>query len=102
MLSVLSLSNVLTWAIVGAIAGVLASLLVRGGGLGLPADIVVGVIGALLGGVVLTQLLPGVYKFTGGFTGFNIGSLIVAFIGAVILLFIVRLVTGRRPRASTV
>lgn len=81
MLSVLTLGNVLTWIIMGAIAGVLAGLLVRGGGLGLPADIVVGVIGALLGGVVLSQLFPSLYHFTGGFTGFSIGSLIVAFIG---------------------
>lgn len=98
MLSLLSLSNLLTWIIVGGIAGVLASLLVRGGGLGLPADIIVGITGALLGGVVLSLLLPGVYKFT----GLTLGSLIVAFIGAVILLLIVRLVTGRRLRTSTV
>ena len=53
---------------------------------------IVGIVGALIGGFVLSLLLPGTF----GFTGFNLGSLIVAFIGAVILLFIVKVFTGRR------
>jgi uncharacterized membrane protein YeaQ/YmgE (transglycosylase-associated protein family) len=84
--------NILAWLIVGGIAGWLASLVVRGGGLGVVGDVIVGIVGALLGGVVLSLLAPG----TVGFTGFNLGSLLVAFIGAVILLFIVKLFTGRR------
>lgn len=84
------------WIIVGGLAGWLASRVVRGGGLGLLGDVVVGIIGAFLGGLVLSQLLPGVYAFTGEFTGFSLGSLIVAFVGAVILFLVVRLFTARR------
>ena len=54
--------------------------------------IIVGIVGALIGGFLLSLLLPGTF----GITGFNLGSLVVAFIGAVILLFIVKLFTGRR------
>jgi len=86
------LINILAWIIVGGIAGWLAGLVVRGTGLGIVGDIIVGIVGALIGGFVLSLLLPGTF----GFTGFNIGSLIIAFIGAVILLFIVKLFTGRR------
>ncbi len=91
------MSNILAWIIVGGIAGWLASMVVRGTGLGIIGDIVVGIIGAVLGGFVLTLLLPG----TVGFTGFNLGSAVIAFIGAVILLFIVRLVRGGRASART-
>jgi uncharacterized membrane protein YeaQ/YmgE (transglycosylase-associated protein family) len=51
-----------------------------------------GIVFAFIGGFVLSLLLPGTF----GLTGFNLGSLIVAFIGAVILLFIVKPSTGRR------
>ena len=90
----ISFANLLMWILVGGLAGWLASLVVRGGGLGLVGDVLVGVIGAFLGGFLLSQVFPSLYAFTGGFTGFSIGSLIVAFIGAVILLLISRLFTG--------
>jgi uncharacterized membrane protein YeaQ/YmgE (transglycosylase-associated protein family) len=89
--------NILAWIIIGGIAGLLASLLVRGTGLGIIGDIIVGIIGAVVGSFLLTLLLPGTFAFT----GFNWGSLIIAFIGAVILLFIVRLVRGRTASART-
>ncbi len=89
------LVNILAWIIVGGIAGWLASLLVRGAGLGVIGDIIVGIVGALIGGFVLSFLLPGTF----GFTGFNLGSLVVAFVGAVILLFIIKLFT--RGRSAT-
>ena len=88
--------NILAWIIIGGIAGLLASLLVRGTGLGIIGDIIVGVIGAVVGSFLLTLVLPGTFSFT----GFNWGSLIIAFIGAVILLFIVRLFRGRSASAS--
>ena len=94
----ISLATLVIWIIVGGLAGWLASRVVRGGGLGLLGDVVVGIIGAFLGGLVLSQLLPGVYAFTGEFTGFSLGSLIVAFVGAVILILVVRLFTARRLR----
>jgi len=97
----ISFANLVIWIIVGGLAGWLASVVVRGGGLGLLGDIAVGIIGAFLGGLVLSHVLPGVYAFTGGFTGFSLGSLIVAFIGAVILLLVVRLFTARRLHSTT-
>jgi uncharacterized membrane protein YeaQ/YmgE (transglycosylase-associated protein family) len=86
------LINLLAWLIVGGIAGWLAGLVVQGTGLGIVGDIIVGIVGAFIGGFVLSLLLPGTF----GLTGFNLGSLVVAFIGAVILLFVVKLFRGRR------
>ncbi len=97
----ISFANLLIWVIVGGVAGWLASLVVRGNGLGLLGDIVVGVLGALFGGLVLSRLFPALYNYTGGFTGFNLGSLLVAFIGAVLLLVIVRVFSSRRASSST-
>jgi uncharacterized membrane protein YeaQ/YmgE (transglycosylase-associated protein family) len=90
------LINLLVWIIVGGIAGWLASLVVQGTGMGIVGDIIVGIVGALIGGFLLSLLLPGTF----GISGFNLGSLIVAFIGAVILLLIVKLFTARRTVAS--
>jgi len=85
--------SLLAWIIVGGVAGWLASLVVDGGGFGVLGDIVVGIVGAILGGLVLSLLLPGSFSFT----GFNLGSLVVAFVGAVILLVLLRLIgAGRR------
>src|SRR3982751_656226 len=81
----------LAWIIVGAIAGWLASIVMRTNAQqGLLLDIVVGIIGALIGGVLFNAL--GV----SGVTGFNVWSLFVAFVGAVILLGLLRLFTGGR------
>jgi uncharacterized membrane protein YeaQ/YmgE (transglycosylase-associated protein family) len=82
--------DLLTWLIVGLIAGVLASLVM--GGVGLIGDIVVGIVGAFVGGWLFKQL--------GVTTPFNglAGTIFTAFIGAVILLFILRLVTRGRRR----
>jgi len=81
--------GVVGWLILGAIASVLAGSVMKGGGYGLVGDIIVGIIGALIGGFLVDLLLP-----TASF-GF-IGSLIVAFIGACILIAILRAVTGNR------
>jgi len=77
--------GVIAWLIIGAIAGWLAGVLVRGGGFGLIVDIIVGIVGAFIGG-----WLAGVLHISLG--GGWIGSIITAVIGAVILLFIIRLV----------
>lgn len=85
--------SLLAWIIVGGVAGWLASLVVDGGGFGVLGDIIVGIVGAILGGLLLSLLLPGSFSFT----GFNFGSLVVAFIGSVILLVLLRLIgAGRR------
>lgn len=87
--------TIIAWIVVGAIAGWLASLVVRGTGLGLLGDIIVGIIGGIVGGIILSLILPGSF----GVSGLNIGSIIVAFIGAVILLLIVKAFSGRRSTA---
>jgi uncharacterized membrane protein YeaQ/YmgE (transglycosylase-associated protein family) len=76
--------SIIIWLIVGAIAGWLSGMVVRGGGFGLIGDIIVGIIGAVIAG----WLLPRIGIFIGG--GF-IAAVIDAFIGAVILLIILRL-----------
>ncbi|MCX4164846.1 MULTISPECIES: GlsB/YeaQ/YmgE family stress response membrane protein [Paraburkholderia] len=76
--------GIIAWLIIGAIAGWLAGVLVKGGGFGLIVDIIVGIVGAFIGG-----WLAGVLGITLG--GGWIGSIITAVIGAVILLFIIRL-----------
>ena len=89
------IGTIIAWIIIGGIAGWLASLLVQGGGMGVGMDIVVGVVGGLIGGFIL-----GVLGLGGGFTGFNFVSLVTAFVGAVILLFLVRLFTRGGARAG--
>ena len=81
--------SLLTWLIVGLIAGVLASM-VMGGGYGLIGDIIIGIVGAFLGGWLFSML--GVGTPFGGLAG----TIFVAFIGAVVLLFLLRLIRGRR------
>ncbi|HEY6140613.1 MAG TPA: GlsB/YeaQ/YmgE family stress response membrane protein [Thermoanaerobaculia bacterium] len=79
----------LWFVIIGAVAGWLAGQFMRGNGFGLLGDIVVGIIGAFIGGYL--------FRAVGVEIGHGlIGSLIVAFVGAVVLLFIVRLFTGHR------
>ncbi len=81
----LSLSNVLWWLVVGLVAGFLASRVMRGGGYGLIGDIVVGLIGAFIGGWLAGLL---------GLASFGlIGTIVVAFIGACVLLAILHAVT---------
>ena len=75
----------IVWIIVGAIAGWLAGMVVKGGGFGLIGDIVVGIIGAVIAGWLLPRL--GIVIGSG-----FVAAVIDAFIGAVILLVIVKLV----------
>lgn len=76
--------GIIWFLIIGLAAGWLASVLVKGGGYGLLGDMVVGVIGAFLGGFLFTKL--GI-SAGGGLAG----SLVVATIGAIVLLVILRL-----------
>jgi uncharacterized membrane protein YeaQ/YmgE (transglycosylase-associated protein family) len=77
--------GIIVWLIVGAIAGWLAGMVVKGGGFGLIGDIIVGIIGALIAGWLLPQI--GIVIGSG-----IVGAIINAFIGAVILLIILRLI----------
>jgi len=87
--------GILAWLVVGLIAGWLASQVMRGGGYGLIGDIIVGVVGALIGGFLAATVL----KMPNAVNGINVTSILVAFIGAVILIAILRMVSGRRRLA---
>lgn len=83
--------SILAWIIVGIIAGFLAKAIVPGEGPGgILGDLIVGVVGALIGGWIMSAFGAGSYS------GLNIWSIFVAFVGAVVLLLILRAVTGRR------
>ncbi len=84
--------GILAWIVVGLIAGWLAGEVMRGSGFGLLGNIIVGIVGALLGGFLATALL----NIPDPLTGINLGSVIVSFIGAVVLLAILRLLRGAR------
>lgn len=84
--------GILAWIVVGLIAGWLAGKVMSGGGYGLIGDIIVGIVGALIGGFLASTL----FNMPDAVNGINITSIFVAFIGAVILLAILRAVSGRR------
>lgn len=86
------LSNLIWFFIIGAVAGWLAGTFVKGHGFGLWVDIIVGIIGAFIGGFALSLL---------GITMTGIlGSLVSSTIGAVILLVIIRMFSGGRAKAE--
>ncbi len=83
--------SLLAWLVVGLIAGFLAKYVVPGEGPGgVLGDLLVGVVGAFIGGWVFNAF------GNAGVTGLNLWSIAVAFVGGVILLFIARLLSGRR------
>ncbi len=82
--------TVIGWIVVGAIAGWLASIVMgTNRGQGLLGDIVVGIIGGVIGGFILNVLDIG-----GEVSGINLVSIVVAFFGAIVLLLILRAVRG--------
>ncbi|MGK2851641.1 MAG: GlsB/YeaQ/YmgE family stress response membrane protein [Candidatus Limnocylindrales bacterium] len=83
--------GIISWIVVGAIAGYLAGFVVKGDeGLGVIGHIVLGIVGALVGGFIAGQIFGGDYT-----TGINIQTIVVATIGAVIAVLVVGMVTGR-------
>ena len=82
--------SIIGWIILGLIAGFIGSKLVNKTGQGFFLDIVLGIVGAIVGGAL--------FSFFGahGITGLNIYSLIVAVIGSVVVLFLYHTITGRR------
>jgi uncharacterized membrane protein YeaQ/YmgE (transglycosylase-associated protein family) len=82
--------SILGWIILGLIAGYIASHIVDNGGKGPLLDIVLGIVGALVGGEIFSALgaVP--------VTGFNLWSLFVAVVGAVVILVIYHAIMGRR------
>lgn len=81
--------GLLAWIVIGIIAGWLASQVIPSR-FGLVGDTIVGMLGALIGGFLFEAL------GSSGATGINIWSIFVAFIGAVVLLFLLRAVSGRK------
>jgi uncharacterized membrane protein YeaQ/YmgE (transglycosylase-associated protein family) len=86
--------SILGWIIVGLIAGALAKMVVPGEGPGgIIGDMIVGIVGAFIGGWLFT------YFGHSATTGINLYSIGVAFVGSIILLFLLRAISGRRTAA---
>ena len=82
--------SILGWLILGLISGFIASKIVNKSGEGMIVDIVLGIVGAVVGGFLFSQF------GAMGVTGFNIYSMFVAVIGAVVVLVIYHAISGRR------
>ena len=82
--------SIIGWIFLGLIAGFIASKIVNKSGEGFLLDIVLGIVGAIVGGFLFSAV------GAGGVTGFNLYSMVVAIIGAVIVLVIYHAVVGRR------
>lgn len=80
--------GIIAWLVIGLVAGWLAGMVMKGGGYGAIGDIIVGLIGSVLGGFLVSN-------FVTGETGFW-GSIVVSFIGACVLIAVVRAVSGPR------
>ena len=86
--------GILAWVLLGLISGFIASKIVNKTGEGFLVDMILGIVGALVGGFIFNSLGEV------GVTGFNIWSLFVAVIGAVVVLFLYHVITGRRRPLS--
>jgi uncharacterized membrane protein YeaQ/YmgE (transglycosylase-associated protein family) len=85
--------GIVAWIVIGLIAGYLASRIVNKSGEGLVLDIILGIVGAFIGGVIFRAV------GSSGVTGFNVWSIFVAFIGAVVLLVLYHAIRGQRRAA---
>jgi uncharacterized membrane protein YeaQ/YmgE (transglycosylase-associated protein family) len=89
--------GIISWLVVGAIAGYLAGFLVKGDeSMGVIGHIVLGIVGALVGGFIAGLLLPG----TDYINGINITTIVVAVIGAVIVVVGWNMLRGRARTGS--
>jgi uncharacterized membrane protein YeaQ/YmgE (transglycosylase-associated protein family) len=82
--------SIIGWIVLGLIAGFIASKIVNRTGEGFFMDIVLGIVGALVGGFIFNAL------GAAGITGFNLYSMVVAVIGAIVLLLVYHALFGRR------
>ena len=82
--------SIIAWLVLGGIAGFIASKIVDSSGQGLLIDIVLGIVGAIVGGYIFSLL------GAAPVTGFNLYSMFVAIVGAIVVLFLYHAVTGRR------
>ena len=84
--------GILSWIIVGLIAGFLAGQVMRGGGYGVIGDVIIGVLGGLLGGWIAFYF----FHIGDTMTGLNVESILIAFVGAILLILVLRMIGGRR------
>jgi uncharacterized membrane protein YeaQ/YmgE (transglycosylase-associated protein family) len=82
----MSLTSILTWIIVGGIAGLLAEWLIGGIHTGCIGTVIVGIVGALIGGWLLGQL-----HISTGIANVYVNDIVIAFIGAAVLLLVIRI-----------
>ena len=80
--------GIIAWLVVGLVAGFLAGNVMKGSGYGLVGDIIVGLIGAFIGGLLFGSFAHADYAF--------LGSIVVAFIGACLLIAMVRAIAPGR------
>ena len=81
--------HIIGWIIVGLIAGWITGKIMKGSGYGVFMDIIVGIVGALIGGFIMRSLG---FVGRGGF----VYTVVIAVLGAVILTFLIRLITGKK------
>jgi len=82
--------SILGWIVLGLIAGFIASKIVNQSGAGCFLDVVLGIVGAFVGGIIFTE--AGGH----GVTGFNLYSMFVAIVGAIVVLILYHAIFGRR------
>lgn len=86
------ITDLLSWIIIGGLAGYLASVLVRGKGYGCLGNTIVGLIGAVVGGYLASLLdISGSFHFW--------GSLLIAFLGACVFVFILQALSGNQKKS---
>lgn len=85
--------GILSWILVGLIAGWLADSVMKGRGRGVLYSMLLGIVGALVGGFLASTLL----NAEDALTGFNLPTLLVAFLGAIVLIALIRALPGRSP-----
>lgn len=83
--------SIVAWVVLGLIAGFIASKIVNKTGEGVLLDIVLGIVGAVVGGFIFNQLGHV------GVTGFDLRSMLVAIVGAIVVLVVKHAIMGRRP-----
>jgi uncharacterized membrane protein YeaQ/YmgE (transglycosylase-associated protein family) len=85
--------GILSWILVGLIAGWLAGMVMKGSGYGVLGDIILGIVGALVGGFLASAL----FGVGDALTGFDLTTVVVAFLGAIVTVAVVRALPGRSP-----
>jgi uncharacterized membrane protein YeaQ/YmgE (transglycosylase-associated protein family) len=85
--------SILAWLVVGLIAGWLTGMVMKGSGYGVVMDIILGVVGGIVGGFLASALLG----IPDPMSGINIGTIVVAFLGGIVAVALVRALPGRSP-----